>query len=209
MRNRRGEGRDWLRGDVFEAGLRRLADRLPLLWNGTILDGGLIAGAFRGRWPRWSVPGSDVASCGSRPSTCRSWPASTYGRCPGRPAGSGSTCSLRRSRRPSSCRRWSTPIRPWPQRSPKGASRDLWSGIETPSSVTAPGSAGSRQGSELVPAGGVAVRSTLGGLEFVHAGVEASDHAVAFAARLEFADDALGDHEGGVHPGVPRVVCLE
>jgi ATP-dependent DNA ligase len=29
MRNRRGERRDWLRGDAFEAGLRRFADRLP------------------------------------------------------------------------------------------------------------------------------------------------------------------------------------
>ena len=31
MRNRRGDRRDWLRGDAFEAGLRRLADRLPNL----------------------------------------------------------------------------------------------------------------------------------------------------------------------------------
>jgi hypothetical protein len=29
LRNRRGERRDWLRGDAFEAGLRRLAARLP------------------------------------------------------------------------------------------------------------------------------------------------------------------------------------
>ena len=48
MRNRRGEKRDWLRGDTFEAGLRRLADRLPNLWEGTVLDGELTAGRFEG-----------------------------------------------------------------------------------------------------------------------------------------------------------------
>jgi bifunctional non-homologous end joining protein LigD len=46
-RNRRGVVRDWLRGDAFEAGLRRLADRLPILWGGTVLDGELTAGRFR------------------------------------------------------------------------------------------------------------------------------------------------------------------
>jgi hypothetical protein len=45
-RNRRGERRDWLRRDGFEAGLRRLADRLPILWRGTVLDGDLTAGRF-------------------------------------------------------------------------------------------------------------------------------------------------------------------
>ena len=48
MRNRRGDRRDWLRGDAFEAGLRRLADRLPNLWQGTVLDGELTAGRFEG-----------------------------------------------------------------------------------------------------------------------------------------------------------------
>jgi len=48
MRNRRGEKRDWLRGDEFEKGLRRLADRLPNLWEGMVLDGGLTAGRFEG-----------------------------------------------------------------------------------------------------------------------------------------------------------------
>jgi ATP-dependent DNA ligase len=38
MRNRRGERRDRLRGDAFEAGLRRLADRLRNLRKGTVLD---------------------------------------------------------------------------------------------------------------------------------------------------------------------------
>jgi ATP-dependent DNA ligase len=48
MRNRRGERRDWLRGDAFETGLRRLGDRLPNLWRGTVLDGELTAGRFEG-----------------------------------------------------------------------------------------------------------------------------------------------------------------
>jgi bifunctional non-homologous end joining protein LigD len=47
-RNRHGVSRDWLRGDAFEAGLRRLAERLPILWDGTVLDGELIAGRFAG-----------------------------------------------------------------------------------------------------------------------------------------------------------------
>jgi ATP-dependent DNA ligase len=38
-RNRRGERRDWLPGDDFERGLRRLAQRLPNIWAGTVLDG--------------------------------------------------------------------------------------------------------------------------------------------------------------------------
>jgi ATP-dependent DNA ligase len=47
-RNRRGERRNWLRGDAFEGGLRRLANRLPILWAGTVLDGELIADRFAG-----------------------------------------------------------------------------------------------------------------------------------------------------------------
>lgn len=47
-RNRRGERRDWLRGDEFEAGLRQLAQRLPNVWQGTVLDGELTAGRFSG-----------------------------------------------------------------------------------------------------------------------------------------------------------------
>jgi len=47
-RNRRGERRDWLRGDGFEGGLRKLANRLPILWHGTVLDGELIADQFAG-----------------------------------------------------------------------------------------------------------------------------------------------------------------
>ena len=45
-RNRRGERRDWLRGDGFETGLRRLATKLPILWEGTVLDGELTTGRF-------------------------------------------------------------------------------------------------------------------------------------------------------------------
>jgi ATP-dependent DNA ligase len=47
-RNRHGVRRDWLRGDAFERGLRRLADRLPILWHGTVLDGELIVDRFAG-----------------------------------------------------------------------------------------------------------------------------------------------------------------
>lgn len=47
-RNRRGERRDWLRGDAFETGLRRLAHRLPNVWRGTVLDGELTTGRFEG-----------------------------------------------------------------------------------------------------------------------------------------------------------------
>jgi bifunctional non-homologous end joining protein LigD len=47
-RNRRGIRRDWLRGDGFEAGIRHLASRLPILWDGTVLDGELIADRFSG-----------------------------------------------------------------------------------------------------------------------------------------------------------------
>jgi ATP-dependent DNA ligase len=46
-RNRNGVRRDWLRGDGFESGLRRLAARLPLLWEGTVLDGELTTGRFQ------------------------------------------------------------------------------------------------------------------------------------------------------------------
>ena len=45
-RNRAGIRRDWLRGDAFEAGIRRLAARLPILWDGTIIDGEVTAGRF-------------------------------------------------------------------------------------------------------------------------------------------------------------------
>jgi hypothetical protein len=48
IRNRKGEGRDWLRGDSFETGLRRLGGRLPNVWDGTVLDGELTAGRFEG-----------------------------------------------------------------------------------------------------------------------------------------------------------------
>ena len=47
-RNRSGRVRDWQRHRPFAAGLRRLAARLPILWDGTVLDAELIAGRFAG-----------------------------------------------------------------------------------------------------------------------------------------------------------------
>jgi len=46
-RNRHDEPRDWLRHAAFAAGVRRLADRLPILWRGTVLDGELTTRRFR------------------------------------------------------------------------------------------------------------------------------------------------------------------
>jgi ATP-dependent DNA ligase len=46
-RNRQGERRDWLRHPSFAAGVRRLAERLPILYRGTVLDGELTTGRFR------------------------------------------------------------------------------------------------------------------------------------------------------------------
>ncbi len=45
-RNRRGQVRDWQRHRPFAAGLRRLAQRLPILWDGTVLDTELVAERF-------------------------------------------------------------------------------------------------------------------------------------------------------------------
>jgi bifunctional non-homologous end joining protein LigD len=47
-RNPQGIARDWLRGDGFEAGLRRLAELLPILWRGSVLDGELQVDRFAG-----------------------------------------------------------------------------------------------------------------------------------------------------------------
>lgn len=47
-RNRRGQVRDWQRHRPFAAGLRRLAQRLPILWDGTVLDTELVAERFSG-----------------------------------------------------------------------------------------------------------------------------------------------------------------
>ena len=55
-RNRHGVRRDWLRGDAFEDGLRRLGQSLPILWRGTILDGELTAGRFQ--WTMAAILGS-------------------------------------------------------------------------------------------------------------------------------------------------------
>ncbi len=48
MGNRGGEKRDWLRRDSFEAGLGGLADRLPNVGDGTVLDGEETARRFEG-----------------------------------------------------------------------------------------------------------------------------------------------------------------
>ena len=47
-RNRSGQARDWQRYRPFAVGLRRLAQRLPILWDGTVIDAELIAGRFAG-----------------------------------------------------------------------------------------------------------------------------------------------------------------
>ena len=47
-RNRSGQVRDWQRHRPFAARLRRLAQRLPILWDGTVLDAELIASRFSG-----------------------------------------------------------------------------------------------------------------------------------------------------------------
>jgi bifunctional non-homologous end joining protein LigD len=47
-RNRSGIVRDWQRHRPFSVGLRRLAQRLPILWEGTVLDAELIAARFSG-----------------------------------------------------------------------------------------------------------------------------------------------------------------
>jgi len=46
MHNGRGQRRDCVRGDAFETGLRRLARRLPIVTEGTVLDGELTTGRF-------------------------------------------------------------------------------------------------------------------------------------------------------------------
>jgi hypothetical protein len=45
-RNRSCRSRDWFRHRPFVVGVRSLADRLPTLWEGMVLDGELTAGRF-------------------------------------------------------------------------------------------------------------------------------------------------------------------
>ena len=47
-RNRRGERRQWLREQPLAVELRRLGRRLPILHDGTVLDGELVADRFEG-----------------------------------------------------------------------------------------------------------------------------------------------------------------
>jgi bifunctional non-homologous end joining protein LigD len=49
--NRRGERRQWLRGQPLDLALRRLGRRVPILHEGTVLDGELVADGFRGTMP--------------------------------------------------------------------------------------------------------------------------------------------------------------
>src|SRR6187431_3102192 len=90
MRNRRGEKRDWLRGDEFERGLRRLADRLPNLWEGTILDGELTSGRFEGTMSALLGSKRFRPAFALSSSTCLSCLAQISAACPGR---SGATSS--------------------------------------------------------------------------------------------------------------------
>jgi hypothetical protein len=55
-RNRSGRSRDWFRHRPFAAGVRGLAERLPILWDGTVLDGELRAGRFS--WTMAAMYGS-------------------------------------------------------------------------------------------------------------------------------------------------------
>jgi hypothetical protein len=77
--NRHGVRRDWLRGDEFEKGLRRLGDRLPVLWEGTVLDGELTTGRFATTMSACSVRRPTGTASASSRSTFRSSPASIWG----------------------------------------------------------------------------------------------------------------------------------
>jgi ATP-dependent DNA ligase len=46
VRNRRGKIRDWFRRSSLPDAFRLLGARVPLLWDGTVLDGELTAGRF-------------------------------------------------------------------------------------------------------------------------------------------------------------------
>jgi hypothetical protein len=86
-RNRRGIRRDWLRGDGFETGLRGLAQRLPILCNGTVLDGELIASRFAGTMADSTAHDASAINFGSWCSMCRTWPATICAPWLGRSAG--------------------------------------------------------------------------------------------------------------------------
>jgi ATP-dependent DNA ligase len=55
-RNRAGRSRTWFRYPPFAHGVRALAERLPILWAGTVLDGELTAGRFA--WTMAAIQGS-------------------------------------------------------------------------------------------------------------------------------------------------------
>jgi hypothetical protein len=89
-RNRRGLWRDGFRHEPFRRGIRALAERVPLLWQGSVLDGELTAGRFSATMAALHGSREHAPTCASSGSTCRSWPAWTSGTSHGRRAGSGS-----------------------------------------------------------------------------------------------------------------------
>jgi len=103
-RNRRGERRAWLRAQPLEVALRRLGRQLPILHDGTVIDGELVADRFTGTMA--ALTGSkrhggalrfvafDLAVPGRRRPT----------RDRGASVGNGWSCSPGRSSRRSSCR---------------------------------------------------------------------------------------------------------
>jgi hypothetical protein len=111
-RNRRGEVRGWLRQQPLAVELRALGRRLPMLHDGTVLDGELVADRFAGTMA--ALMGSRTHGDGLQfvvfdvPILA----GATSGRSRGRHVASGSSCWRRRSRRTSSCRRSSSRPRP-------------------------------------------------------------------------------------------------
>jgi hypothetical protein len=114
--NRSGIRRDWLRGDEFEAGLRRLAAKLPILWDGIVLAGELTTGRFATTMAALIGSKAHRADLRLWPSTSPSWPASTFARCPGTTDATVSSFWPRRSRSPWSYHRSSSRELPWSKR---------------------------------------------------------------------------------------------
>jgi hypothetical protein len=70
-RNRRGLSRDWLRFEPFRRGIHALARRLPILWQGSVLDGELTAGRFSAN-PRSFRKSNTAGSVSPSPSSMAS-----------------------------------------------------------------------------------------------------------------------------------------
>jgi hypothetical protein len=87
-RNRRGERRDWLRGDAFEGGMRR-ASRIDSRSSGTERPS-TVSWSPVGSPARWlpcMAPSATATSSGLLSLTSRCSPGSISVRCPGRTAG--------------------------------------------------------------------------------------------------------------------------